>query len=489
SSYKQGSTGDLLSSPPDDVSTSALQPKSQGKPSLTVDTTLTRPAPALVVTNNPDKIEVAGKSGEDSPSATAPIASLRVTFQQCVIALGRIVNTDLLTRMDTFFDMYATSTPNMINRKEMFQLSEAILYIGHSEDVHAVADHSHGNRSDITTEEHLLRSVSEFLRRAVVYGEEQAKMPSPSAQNNKEAGGDEQRSDFNLPRNLFRVVILEDEMLEKFFSDIVPNSFKFTDGVELANPLRAISTHLPATPLTTRSAESAPARLFSGGRSLAEGMSSRVAQTIALGSQFVDHNVLAPIVRNAALSASTSPFSPSQAVFGDAQKRQPAVAASRFSISDELANAAQLSNAQPSSLGKEPSEQLADDMVHLSLQDNSADAGDGSASVVEEDSVAPEQEASHLADSGAQQGRWGNVPQEPPANMPLDPYENLMDEVDELLGEIVEKDDGENSGSVKNQALSRDEAIDSSRTKEGSADMDFDIDDDNDDDLSNLLKG
>ncbi|KAI8322604.1 TBC-domain-containing protein, partial [Martensiomyces pterosporus] len=147
-------------------------------------------------------------------SLTAPIEGLRVTFQQCVIALGRIVNTDLLTRMDTFFDIYATSARNAINRKEMFQLSEAILYIGHGED-------------------HLLRSVSEFLRRAVVYGEEEAKAARADGQAEKE----QEPSDFSLSRNMFRVVVLEDEMLERFFSEIVPASFKFTDGAELANPL------------------------------------------------------------------------------------------------------------------------------------------------------------------------------------------------------------------------------------------------------------
>ncbi|KAI9505831.1 rab-GTPase-TBC domain-containing protein, partial [Coemansia spiralis] len=78
-------------------------------------------------------------SGAASPSDAqegargAPIEELRVSFQQCVVALGRIVNTDLLTRMDVFFDMYAVSEPGTITRQEMFQLSEAILYIGHGE--------------------------------------------------------------------------------------------------------------------------------------------------------------------------------------------------------------------------------------------------------------------------------------------------------------------------------------------------------------------
>ncbi|KAJ2431614.1 GTPase activating protein (GAP), partial [Coemansia sp. RSA 2440] len=209
-------------------------------------------------------------------SANADLSSLRVSFQQCVVALGRIVNTDLLTRMDVFFDMYAETTAGAINRQEMFQLSEAILYMGHGEDVETGRRDALTTAGDITNEEQLLRSVSDFLRRAVAYGEQ--------------ASGTE----FSLERNMFRVVVLEDEMLERFFADIVPVSFRFTDGMELANPKRAISTHLPTTPVVRN--ESVPSRILS----VAEGMSARVAQTIALGSQFVDQRMLNPIVRNAA---------------------------------------------------------------------------------------------------------------------------------------------------------------------------------------------
>ncbi|KAJ1933126.1 GTPase activating protein (GAP), partial [Linderina macrospora] len=250
------------------------------------------------IIDEPDKASVADGTAKpdvpkvETPAPVTPIQELRVSFQQCVIALGRIVNTDLLTRMDAFFDMFAVSLDNEISRQEMFQLSEAILYIAHGEDVARTESLGGKRPSDangITNEEHLLKSVSEFMRRAVAYGESKD-------------------DDMHLSRNMFRVVVLEDEMLERFFSEIVPASFRFTDGVELRNPLRQISTHLPpATPTTGRPEVSAPSRLLSGGISVAQGMSAKVAQTIALGGQFVDQRVLTPVVRGAALSNPATP--------------------------------------------------------------------------------------------------------------------------------------------------------------------------------------
>ncbi|KAJ2758947.1 hypothetical protein IWQ57_006685, partial [Coemansia nantahalensis] len=280
----------------------------------------------------------------------------------------------------------------------MFQLSEAILYIGHGEDVEAgdgdaAEPGGSAGREDITNEEHLLRSVSEFLRRATAYAEME------SARHKRERPP----ADFELSRNIFRVVVLEDEMLERFFSDIVPGSFRFTDGAELANPKRAISTHLPTTPLTPRAAESAPARILASGRALAEGMSARVAQTIALGGHFVDQTVLAPIVRGAVQiqsPASGSPRSP-----------EPGLA-----VSEKLARATVLANA-PAAGEDGPDEDVAEHMVHLSLGDDRASAenpGPGDAPAAQSQGPPPAQ--------------WANAPQEPESNSPHDPYEDLLDE-------------------------------------------------------------
>ncbi|KAJ1893657.1 GTPase activating protein (GAP) [Kickxella alabastrina] len=399
------------------------------------------------------RMQMSDSSGSSPSSTTANLAdgepvaalqnveSLRVSFQQCVIALGRIVNTDLLTRMDVFFDMFAFTRAGSITRQEVFDLSEAMLYIGHGEDVE-VGDRRKKNSGEITNEEQLLRSVSGFLRRAISYGE--------SADSSK---------DFVLPRNMFRVVVLEDEALEEFFGETVPASFRFTDGVELANPLRAISTHLASsTPMTPRAGlESASARLLAGSRSVAEGMSARVAQTIALGSQFVDRRMLTPIVRNASLSGA-----------------QPA----GFSVSEDLAAKTQLSNAKP---GVEPNAALVDEMARLLVKENEGVLGD-------EEEFVPENTPAVVS----QQPQWVNAPLEPDRNSPQDPqdpYENLLDEVDELLGDINDDDDtgfapltGSNSSEPFTTKPSR-----NSQSKDLN-DLDFQIDDDDDDDLTHLLR-
>ncbi|KAJ2808968.1 GTPase activating protein (GAP) [Coemansia guatemalensis] len=361
------------------------------------------------------------------------VGGLRVSFQQCVIALGRIVNTDLLTRMDVFFDMYATA-PEKIGRQEMFQLSEAILYIGHGEDVET------GTRSEqpdgITNEESLLRSVSGFLQRAVKYSE---------------------AADSELGRGMFRMAVLEDEMLERFFADIVPVSFRFTDGVELANPKRAISTGLPSSPLTARSAESASARLLAGGRLMAEGMSARVAQTIALGSRFVDGRALTPVVRSAA-ELTPAPSERAQS------SPEPHTMTAMSALADG------------------PDDEIAEHMVQLSLRadPNEAEADAKAASGSPESSSQPEH----------QEHRWVNAPQEPPVNAPADPYENLLDEVDQLLGEMKDDDDPAHTAAAPASNQSSDLPADDSKPSTSTrrrSDLNLQMDDD-DEDLARLLK-
>ncbi|KAJ1846919.1 GTPase activating protein (GAP) [Coemansia sp. RSA 2703] len=410
-----------------------------------------------------------GDAKEPSESSPTPAASstaeqqqqqkidgLRVSFQQCVIALGNIVNTDLLTRMDVFFDMYATTQPGSITRSEVFQLSEALLYIGHGEDVEAGERHRQRD-SDVTNEERLLRSVSGFLRRAVSYGE------SLEASSNVGSA-----ADFLLPRNMFRVVVLEDEVLEEFFSEIVPASFRFTDGMELANPLRAISTHLPpTTPLTARATESAPARLFASGLSVAEGMSAKLAQTIALGSQFVDRRMLTPVVRSAA------------------QSEAPPSVRGSFRVTEDIAAVTQLSNANAGD-----NRALVDEMARLmvAMPGHGSDPSDNVdlADPYDTPKTTPLASQVHIEDP---KQLWTNAPQEPASNMPHDPYENLLDEVDELLGEINDDDDTSAlSAPISELASPADDAKSAKKASSKALnDLDFEIDDD-DDELNQLLR-
>ncbi|KAJ2395986.1 GTPase activating protein (GAP) [Coemansia sp. RSA 2603] len=398
----------------------------------------------------------ASSTAEQQQQQQQKIDGLRVSFQQCVIALGNIVNTDLLTRMDVFFDMYATTQPGSITRSEVFQLSEALLYIGHGEDVEAGERHRQRD-SDVTNEERLLRSVSGFLRRAVSYGE------SLEASSNVGSA-----ADFLLPRNMFRVVVLEDEVLEEFFSEIVPASFRFTDGMELANPLRAISTHLPpTTPLTARATESAPARLFASGLSVAEGMSAKLAQTIALGSQFVDRRMLTPVVRSAA------------------QSEAPPSVRGSFRVTEDIAAVTQLSNANAGD-----NRALVDEMARLmvAMPGHGSDPSDNVdlADPYDTPKTTPLASQVHIEDP---KQLWTNAPQEPASNMPHDPYENLLDEVDELLGEINDDDDTSAlSAPISELASPADDAKSAKKASSKALnDLDFEIDDD-DDELNQLLR-
>ncbi|KAJ2804079.1 GTPase activating protein (GAP), partial [Coemansia furcata] len=420
------------------------------------DTATTHSLPAM----SPTAAKPAATEPAPIPTDDAPIESLRVSFQQCVIALGRIVNTDLLTRMDVFFDMYAMTMSGAINRKELFQLSEAILYIGHGEDMETTGGSRYSLPNlDITNEERLLRSVSEFLRRAVHYGEIEGQ--------NRNDG---RPSELVLLRSMFRVVLLEDEMLEQFFSEMVPASFRFTDGVELSNPLRAISTHLPVSPTTPRSGESASARILASGRSVAEGMSARVAQTIALGSQFVDQRVLTPIVRGAALSEGFMAKALSPGASGGGAE------VTGFAVIDDLAQSTLLANAEPG-FDKSLSKRVADDMARMSLggEDHYLETANSPTSRMQKQQLPAE----------LQENQWTNAPQ--------DPYENLLDEVDQLLGEIKDDDDsGTNVAKPVVATATTDlvSDIDDVSDFEASGDttkLDLDLDDDSDDDLSHLL--
>ncbi|KAJ2454856.1 GTPase activating protein (GAP) [Coemansia sp. RSA 2336] len=350
------------------------------------------------------------------------------------------INTDMLTRMDVFFDMYSDTNSGSISRQEMFQLSEAILYIGHGEDVETGSRDQRTSSGDMTNEEQLLQSVSDFLRRAVTFGT------------------DSQSEQFSLARNLFRVAVLEDEMLEKFFADIVPGSFRFTDGVELANPKRAISTHLPATAIAPRgSVSTMSARLLAGGRSVAEEMSARVAQTIALGSQFVDQRMLNPVVRDAAQTSS------SEASAANGQERTDAGDIELVDMNKQHGEMA------------EPDDEIAEHMVQLSLRNDAGNEHD--------DEPANEQQME-------KRDEWANAPREPQINAPHDPYENLLDEVDQLLDEITDNDTAAHG---KKSAVDIDELdnmlspTDKSLADKPLKDLDYQVDSD-DDDITRLLQ-
>ncbi|KAJ2220097.1 hypothetical protein IWW45_009176, partial [Coemansia sp. RSA 485] len=131
-----------------------------------------------------------------------------------------------------------------------------------------------------------------------------------------------------------------------------------------------------------------------------------------------------------------------------------------------------------------PDDALADEMARMLLRDGqpsdpkAADVGDPPDDLFQPQ-VVPDKPL------------WANAPLEPAPNTPLDPYENLLDEVDELLGEI--KDDDEGGGAISRPVSGpQSPAVGPSRPSASKAanDLDFQIDDDDDDDdLTHLLRG
>ncbi|KAJ2822927.1 hypothetical protein IWW50_004006, partial [Coemansia erecta] len=192
------------------------------------------------------------------------------------------------------------------------------------------------------------------------------------------------------------------------------------------------------------------------------GMSARVAQTIALGSQFVDQRMLNPIVRSAAQT--------------EAHK-----------MADDLADATELDMMEPTLRAgdhAEPDDEIAEHMVELSLRSD-------------------EPKPKHADEAAAQSPEWVNAPQEPKANTPYDPYENLLDEVDQLLDEITDGEAANPDAANPQHASLEDTDLDAVlsptdisgsqgvESKSQHKDLDFhvdDDDDDDDDDLTQLLK-
>ncbi|PVV03453.1 hypothetical protein BB560_002064 [Smittium megazygosporum] len=69
-------------------------------------------------------------SKTEMQSKNLPIKQLRVSFQQCLIALGKLMNSDILTKIDTFFSIYQTDfDERVLSIDDFFALSQGILYL------------------------------------------------------------------------------------------------------------------------------------------------------------------------------------------------------------------------------------------------------------------------------------------------------------------------------------------------------------------------
>ncbi|OMJ19733.1 GTPase-activating protein GYP2 [Smittium culicis] len=82
-------------------------------------------------------------------SKSLPLDKIRVSFQQCLIAVSKFINSDLLTRIDTLFSIYQTNQKErFLLLDDLFSFSEGVLYLSKytsdpelSQDIlHAISD-------------------------------------------------------------------------------------------------------------------------------------------------------------------------------------------------------------------------------------------------------------------------------------------------------------------------------------------------------------
>ncbi|PWA03625.1 hypothetical protein BB558_000207 [Smittium angustum] len=91
-------------------------------------------------------------SQNEVDSKNLPIEKIRVSFQQCLIAIGKLVNTDILTRIDTMFSVYQTqSDSRILDLDDLFNLSEGVLYLSRSS-------------NNLELSQDILHGVSDFIK-------------------------------------------------------------------------------------------------------------------------------------------------------------------------------------------------------------------------------------------------------------------------------------------------------------------------------------
>ncbi|PVU96737.1 hypothetical protein BB561_001007 [Smittium simulii] len=85
-------------------------------------------------------------SKTEADSKNMPLKQLLVSFQQCLTAIGKLVNSDLLTKIDTFFSIYQSDfNERVLHTDDVFALSEGILYLSkHVQDDELRQDILHG---------------------------------------------------------------------------------------------------------------------------------------------------------------------------------------------------------------------------------------------------------------------------------------------------------------------------------------------------------
>ncbi|KAI8605096.1 rab-GTPase-TBC domain-containing protein [Dissophora ornata] len=173
-----------------------------------------------------------------------------LSLQQVTTGLDDIINGDLMTRMELFFDMHDLDKNGTLSRDEILGMSESLLFIYRFDDGDSY-----------------LGSISNFIRNAFEFAEKVDKTPKEAESKEPDADedaaakkegaseGDEKETtdgeekaeesstkrkstseneepEIQMSLPSFRMVVLADETLEKFFDSGFANSFKLLEPID-----------------------------------------------------------------------------------------------------------------------------------------------------------------------------------------------------------------------------------------------------------------
>lgn len=168
-----------------------------------------------------------------------------LSLQEVTTGLGDIIHGDLMTRMQLFFDMHDLNKDGTLSRDEILGMSESLLFIFRFDD----------GDSYLSAISNFIRNSFEFAEKVekkdddaslvdlgkssgdedakddveldAAAAEETAKETSTAS---KEANSEEPEIQMSLPS--FRMVVLADEALEKFFDSGFSSSFKLLEPLD-----------------------------------------------------------------------------------------------------------------------------------------------------------------------------------------------------------------------------------------------------------------
>ena len=139
-----------------------------------------------------------------------------LTYEEVCIAFGNVCGSGMLQRINWLFDLYDTDGDDLLNKEDVINLNEGLLYLLRLEP-----------ESDMA-----LQAMSNLLPHCFEFAE---KRPRTSV--------DGESSDLSLSKSAFRAVILSEHFLEEYFDKTMPASFLAKLTVQASHQSGEMSTN------------------------------------------------------------------------------------------------------------------------------------------------------------------------------------------------------------------------------------------------------